>query len=215
MKTVTCIAAMMLLGVATLPAQENDPDQGVAGGGTLPAGWAIRTDKGTNQDQVKFVAMGQGYHVTLGPRTIFYREADAAQGAYTVNVTFTQTQAPRHAEAYGLILGGSHLQQDDQRYSYFLIRGNGQFLVKNRNGSETSSVSGSWTSHSAIQAQDASGKCTNTLSVVVGKSQVRFFINGEEVYAGPIDQFQTEGIAGMRVNHNLDLHIDGFAVERS
>ena len=65
MKTITCIAATLLLGVATLPAQEKDPDDGVAGGGTLPAGWAIRTDKGTNQDQVKFVAMGQGYHVTL------------------------------------------------------------------------------------------------------------------------------------------------------
>ncbi len=76
MRTATCIAAITLLGVTTLPAQEHDPDQGVAGGGTLPAGWAIRTDKGTNQDQVKFVAMGQGYHVTLGPRTIFYREAD-------------------------------------------------------------------------------------------------------------------------------------------
>jgi hypothetical protein len=215
MKTAACIAATMLLGVATLPAQDHDPDQGVAGAGTLPAGWSIRTDKGTKQDQVKFVAMGQGYHVTLGPRTIFYRESDAVVGAYSVNVTYTQTQAPRHAEAYGLILGGSNLQQDDQRYSYFLIRGNGQFLVKNRNGSETSSVSGPWTSHPAIQAQDASGKSSNTLSVVVEKSQVRFMINGQEVFAGPVDQFQTEGIVGMRVNHNLDLHVEGFAVERS
>jgi hypothetical protein len=144
-----------------------------------------------------------------------YREADAAHGAYTVTATFSQTEGPRHSEAYGLILGGSNLQDDDQRYSYFLIRGNGQFLVKNRNGSNTSSVGGSWTTHSAIQAQDATGKCSNTLLVEVGESQVRFLVNGEEVYAGPIDQFQTEGIAGIRVNHNLDLHIGGFAVEPS
>jgi hypothetical protein len=206
---------MLLLGVATLPAQENDPDRGVAGGGDLPAGWSLRTDKGTQADQVKFVAMGQGYHITLGPRTILYREADAAHAAYTVTATFSQTEGPRHAEAYGLILGGSNLQQDDQRYSYFLIRGNGQFLIKNRSGSNTSSVSGSWTTHSAIQAQDATGKCTNTLLVEVGESQVRFLINGEEVYSGAIDQFETDGIAGIRVNHNLDLHIDGFAVEPS
>jgi hypothetical protein len=51
--------------------------------------------------------------------------------------------------------------------------------------------------------------------VEVGESQVRFLVNGEEVYAGSIDQFQTEGIAGIRVNHNLDLHIGGFAVEPS
>lgn len=215
MRTATCIATMVLLGVATLPAQENDPDRGVAGGGNLPAGWEVRTDKGTNMDQVKFVAMGQGYHVTLGPRTILYREADAADGNYTVSATFIQTEAPRHPEAYGLIFGGSNLQQDDQRYNYFLIRGNGQFLVKKRSGSETASMSGPWTTHSAIQAQDDTGKCTNTLSVEVGEGQVRFLINGEEVYAASIDQFQTNGIAGMRVNHNLDLHIAGFAVEPS
>jgi hypothetical protein len=215
MRTVTCIAATLLLGVATLPAQENDPDRGVSGGGNLPTGWEARTDKGTNTDQVKLVTMGEGYHVTLGPRTILYREADAAHGVYTVTVTFTKAQAQRHAEAYGLIIGGSNLQGDDQQYSYFLIRGAGQFLVKNRNGSETSSVSGSWTAHPAIQAEDPAGNCSNTLSVEVGESQVRFLVNGAEVYAGPIDQFSTEGIPGMRVNHNLDLHIDGFAVERS
>jgi len=31
MRTATCIAAITLLGVTTLPAQEHDPDQGVAG----------------------------------------------------------------------------------------------------------------------------------------------------------------------------------------
>ena len=215
MRTTACIAAALLLGAATLPAQENDPDRGVAGGGNLPAGWSVRTDKGTGADQIKFVAMGQGYHLTLGPRTILYREADSVDGSYTVTATFIQMEGPRHAEAYGLILGGSDLQQDDQQYSYFLIRGNGQFLVKNRSGSETSSVSGPWTTHSAIKAQDGAGKSTNTLSVEVAQSQVRFLVNGEEVYTGPIDQFQTEGIAGMRANHNLDLHIDGFSVERS
>lgn len=213
MRTAICITAMLLVGVAALPAQENDPDRGVAGGGDLPAGWSLRTDKGTRADQVKFVAMGQGYHVTLGPRTIFYREADTAHGAYSVTATFSQTEGPRHAEAYGLIFGGSNLQDDDQQYSYFLIRGNGQFLIKNRTGSKASSVSGSWTAHSAIQAQDDAGKCTNTLSVEVGDEQVRFLINGEEVYTGSVDQFQVEGIAGLRANHNLDLHIEGFTVE--
>lgn len=215
MRTVTCVAATLLLSVATLPAQENDPDRAVSGGGGFPAGWQARTDRGTSTDQVKFVAMGQGYHLTLGPRTIVYREADKAHGVYTVSATFTKAQPQRHAEAYGLIIGGTNLQADDQQYSYFLIRGAGQFLVKNRDGSETSSVSGSWTAHSAIQAEDGAGNATNTLSVEVGASQVRFLVNGEEVFSGPSDQFKTEGITGLRANHNLDLHIDGFAVERS
>ena len=212
MRTLPSIAVATFLGIGTLTAQEADPDKAVSGGGNLPAGWEARTDNGNSTENVKFVAMGGGYHVTLGPRTIFYRPADATQGNYIVTATFTQTKAPAHAEAFGLIIGGSDLQGDSQRYSYFLIRGNGQYLVKNRNGSETTSVSGSWTSNDAIQAQDADGKCTNTLTVLVSADQVRFLINDQEVFAASPDMFQTDGIPGIRVNHNLDMHIGNFAV---
>ena len=40
--------------------------------------------------------------------------------------------------AYGLFIGGENLEGDDQRYSYFIIRENNQFLVKQRDGGETS-----------------------------------------------------------------------------
>ncbi|MCH8278708.1 MAG: U32 family peptidase [Proteobacteria bacterium] len=53
----------------------------------------------------------------------------------------------------------------------------------NRDGSNTSPVSGPWTTHAAIQPQDETGKCSNTLSVEVGDSQVRFLVNGETGYA--------------------------------
>lgn len=213
MRTQTRVLALLFFAASTLNAQEADPDQRVSGGGDLPAGWAVRTDRGTNLDQVKFVSMGGGYHVTLGPRTIFYRPTEAVEGSYRVSATMVQTKAPSHAEAYGLFIGGSDLQGDGQEYSYFLIRGDGKFLIKNREGAGTSSISGSWTSHSGIRAQDADGKSANTLTVEVGDGQVRFLVNDEEVYAGSADQFRTSGIAGLRVNHNLDIHIDGFTVE--
>jgi hypothetical protein len=213
MRSITCLLAAATALPVAVAAQNADPDNAVSGGGSVPDGWEVRTDRGTNADQVSFTAMGGGYHVTLGPRTIFYRPSDTQQGSYRVTATLIQTKAPQHPEAFGLFIGGSDLQGDGQSYSYFLIRGTGQFLVKNREGQGTSSVSGGWADHDAIVAQDADGKATNTLSVEVGSDVVTFLINGEEVYSAPASQFRTEGIAGLRANHNLDLHIDGFTVE--
>ena len=65
----------------------------------------------------------------------------------------------------------------------------------------------------------ADGKASNKLSIVVGADKLSFQVNGKEVHSlarsviesGPQHSGST-GIAGIRVNHNLDVHIDGFAV---
>jgi hypothetical protein len=37
-------------------------------------------------------------------------------------------------------------------------------------------------------------------------------VNGKEVYSTDAANVDTKGIIGLRVNHNLDVHIAGFAV---
>jgi hypothetical protein len=39
-------------------------------------------------------------------------------------------------------------------------------------------------------------------------------VNGEPVYTLDAKATSTDGAVGLRVNHNLDLHIDGFDVHR-
>jgi hypothetical protein len=119
-----------------------------------------------------------------------------------------------HAEAFGIIIGGKDLQDQAQAYSYFLIRGNGQYLVKKRHGSTTSAVSGSWTSHDAINALEGSDRTNNTLVVEVGPSEVRFLINGAEVFSVPATDLDTGGIVGIRANHNIDLVVEEFELDR-
>lgn len=213
MRTFLTVAAALAVAVPAAAQGRNDPDKSVAGGGALPAGWSARTDRGQPLTNVNFRPMGGGLHVTVGPAVILYRAADAAKGAYEVSVTYSQTAAPAHPESYGLFVGGSDLQGAAQRYTYFLIRGNGQFLVKRRTGAETSNVSDGWTAHPAVKAQDADGKATNTLSIVVGPERVSFRANGTEVFSAARGDVDTNGVAGLRVNHNLDLHIDGFTVK--
>jgi hypothetical protein len=207
------VAAALLVSVPVRAQDHNDPDKTVTGGGTLPAGWSARTDRGQPLTDVNFRPMGAGLHVTLGPAVILYREADAARRSYEVGATFTQTKAPQHPESYGLFIGGADLQGDGQHYTYFLIRGDGSFLVKRRAGAGTSTVTG-WTASAAVKAQDAAGKATNALAIVVGPEQVSFRVNGTEVYAAARSDVDADGIAGLRVNHNLDVHIDGFGVKQ-
>src|SRR5437016_9125960 len=108
--------------LSRLPAQA-DPDAKVKGGGAFPAGWHVRTDKNRPSADVRFVRMGGGFHVTLGPAVVLWRDADRATGNYGASATLTQTKKPRHPEGYGLIIGGSRRGDGRNRYPYFLVRG--------------------------------------------------------------------------------------------
>ena len=71
------------------------------------------------------------------------------------------------------------------------------------------------TPNDAVQKPDGSGKSTNTLEVRVGADKVDFVVNGTVVYsAAKADLPKTDGIYGMRVNHLLEVQIDGFGVTK-
>ena len=197
------------------PAQqgENDPTRRVAGG-TAPGGWQIRLDDKDAQryttNDVSFVPMGGGFHITSGPAAI-YPGPDLPNGEFVLEATFNQMEAPRHPEAYGLFFAGRDLEDSDkQKYVYFLVRGNGQFLINHRGGREVHKIH-DWTSSPAVKAQDASGKATNRLTVRAGADSVRFLANGQQVAAISRQEITNPGgKAGLRVNHNLNVHVTGF-----
>ena len=208
------LGVLLTLPVALL-AQGADPNNAVAGGGSLPAGWRAHTDKNAPLANVKFVAMGSGYHTTLGPALILWRAADTASGSYDIVATFTQTKAPRHPEGYGLLFGGRDLAGAAQRYTYFLVRGDGTFLVKRRSGDSTSFVTPDWTpSPAVVKADSATGAATNELGVAVKGDSVRFLVNGKDVFVSKAANVDAAGLVGYRVNHNLDVHVTALEVHR-
>ena len=219
MRTSTFISGLVLtlLGVASAAAQSDQAqkdhsDHGVAGGGTLPAGWSARPDGTGDLKSVKFVTMGTGYHVTLGPATILYRKSDRANGPFHALATFHQTKKLEHSEGYGLFFGGQALDGKDQKYTYFLVRDDGSYLIKRRDGDKTSEVTKGWTAHPAVKKGDAEGKASNLLEIDAKQnpSKVDFKVNGQTVYTADAKNTTTNGIVGLRVNHNLDLHVEGF-----
>jgi hypothetical protein len=182
----------------------------------LPEGWSLRLDRaGSDASEVRVAAMDDALEIRTGPAGILWREQDAVTGgAYEVSATFTEVGAPAgHREAYGLFIGGSDLQGEGQAYTYFLVRGDGSFLIKRRAGSGTSDVTDGWRPSDAVAAA-GEGDPTNTLSIRVGPEQVQFIVNGTGVATVPAGDVDAHGTAGLRVNHNLQLRIADFSIER-
>lgn len=215
------VAVLFAFGATALSAQARsanaDPDVNARqSNAPVPAGWQLRLDRANaDRNGVAFSTMGSGLHVTSGPAAIFWSPANTVQNTYTVEATFTQMKAPTHPEAYGLFWGGINLSEANQEYLYFVIRKDGKYLVRHRAGAETHNVA-EWTEHAAIVKEGADGKQSNTLRVEVTESASRLFANGQLIREVPRSGMagNTNGIAGFRVNHNLDVHIEGFAVRR-
>ncbi len=215
----SCTAlSLLLLAAAPLSAQmagmkDHDPDKKIEGG-ALPAGWMGRTDAATAKlSDAKFVAMGSGYHVTSGPAAIYWQPASRVTGPFTATATISQTKAPAHPEAYGIFFMGNKLDTPEQSYAYLIVRGDGKFMVKHRAGAELHTIM-NWTDSPVVHKADASGKATNTVSVDASRpDSLRLSVNGTQVAAIPGPHIgNTDGYVGLRVNHNLDVHITDFTV---
>lgn len=208
--------SLLALVAAPLAAQDaSDPTHKVAGG-ALPPGWEGRTDRPSDKlSDAKFVAMGSGFHVTSGPAAIYWNPKNVTTGPFTASTTVTQTKAPMHPEAYGIIFAGSNLDKADQSYAYFIVRGDGKFLVNHRAGDQVHKLI-PWTENAAIVKADANGKATNKLTVDATKADsIRFLVNGTQVAALPVSQLgKGQGIVGLRVNHNLDVHVGDLTVTK-
>jgi hypothetical protein len=213
------VLSVLAVCVASGAPAQDDPDRAVAGG-AIPPGWHARTDRNAPLTNVKFEIMSPGQHVTLGPAAIFWRDVDTTSGEFSVEAKLWLFNVPRHPEGYGLFIGGSDLAGAGQRYTYFLIRQDGSFLVKRRIGDSTAVVTTAWTPSPKVAKPDsgASGDLAksieNTLTIRVAGGKATFLINGTEVYSVPASDVDTKGVVGYRVNHNLSVHLGPIAVTR-
>jgi hypothetical protein len=192
-------------------AQNSDPDRS-AGGGALPAGYSARTDKSDAKiSDAKYEVSGKTWEVTTGPAHIVYAAKDVATGAYTVSTTIEQLESPTHPEAYGIIIGGHDLEDEKQTYAYFLVRGTGDLAIKVREGGETRDVV-KWTPSADVPKADGSGKARYDLAVQVTGDAVKFMVNGKQAASVSKAGIPTEGIAGLRINHNLHVKVNPVSI---
>jgi hypothetical protein len=186
-----------------------------------PKGWKMRVDHSTEASdpdapgEIKFVTQGSGFHATNPAAAVYWNPANTASGTYTVKGTFTLMKPSGHTNYYGLIFGGSGLEGAEQKYLYFVVAQNGTWLIKSRDGNATPTIAPK-TPNDAVKKPDATGKSTNALEVRVGADKVDFVVNGVVVHSEPKSGAlaKPDGIYGIRVNHLLEVQVDGFGVSK-
>jgi hypothetical protein len=184
-----------------------------------PKGWKMRVDRSTSASDpdapgtIKFVQAGSGFHAINPQAAVFFNPANTASGNYTLKGTFTLLKPSGHTNYYGLVFGGSDLEGAGQNYTYFLVAQDGSWLVKKRAGEATSDVVAKMM-NDAVKKPDAGGKSVNALEVRVGADKIDYVVNGTVVQSTPKSGVKTDGMYGIRVNHQLDVQVDGLAVSK-
>ena len=208
MKQHVRVALLALVALAALVAQ-------------APQGWKMRVDRSTAASDpdapgdIKFMAMGSGFHAINPQAAVYWNPANTAAGAYTLKGTFTLLKPSGHTNYYGLVFGGSSLEGAEQSYLYFVVAQDGTWLIKSRNGNATPTLAPK-TPNDVVKKPDASGKSTNALEVRVGADKIDFVVNGTVVHTAPKSgaMAKTDGIYGIRINHLLEVQIDGLTVSK-
>jgi hypothetical protein len=200
------IASFSVLAAVSLAAQ-------------APKGWMLRADRSTAASDpdaagsIKFMAVGAGFHATTPQAAVFWNPANTVTGNYTLKGTFTLVRPSSHTNYYGLVFGGQSLENSGQQYLYFTVAQNGDWLIKRREGDVNTQTVAQQASP-VVKQPDATGKSINALEVRVMAGKIDYVVNGTVVHSTPRTGLtaKTDGIYGMRINHVLDVMIEGLSV---
>src|SRR5579862_3096525 len=197
-------AALALLLIAPVVAQS-------------PAGWKVRIDRSTSASDpdasgsVKFTKTAAGFHAVNPQAAVYWNPANTATGTYAIKGTFKLLKLSSHTNYYGIVFGGADLAGAQQTYLYFTVAQDGTWLLKRRDGNDTSTLTRG--TNAAVKRPDASGQSLNALEVRVGADKIEYLVNNTVVDTTPKTgaTMKTDGLYGIRINHALDVEVDGFA----
>jgi len=182
-----------------------------------PKGWRLRVDRSTTASDpdaagsIKFTSAGSGFHAVNPQAAVYWNPANTASGTYTLKGTFTLVRPSNHTNYYGLVFGGTDLEGSKQNYIYFTVAQDGTWLLKQRDGEGTQTIA--QMASPAVKKPDASGKSVNVLEVRVMPDKIDYVVNGTTVHSTPKSgrTAKTDGIYGFRVNHMLEVQVDGLS----
>jgi hypothetical protein len=222
----------LLTATATLvgaEARAQDASKAVAGGGISVSGWQGKVDareasSGQTVNNAKFVAEGNGFHVTTGPATTYWKSGAPATGDYTVKATFAEPKYMSlndHPHPYGIVIGGNDMGTDNQSLLYCAAYGNGNFIVRGF-GPAPFQVNGRGEANAAVHKASAKGEpVTQEIAVTVHGDKVDCAVNGtvvgsynksDLVGAGKLKS--TDGAYGIRLAHNTEAVVTNFAMTK-
>jgi opacity protein-like surface antigen len=227
MRLLHASTAAIAAALLTAAVHAQDADRSVAGGGIKAPGWQGKIDPGAAKqgktvNDSKFVQEGGALRLTIGPAAIYWNPTHTAKGDFTAKATFTESKVTaNHPHPYGVFIGGSNLDSDQQTFMYCVAYGDGSFLVRQFNGTNVTTVA-KRQPHDAVHKAGGDGSVTNEVGWRVKGGRAECLINGTAVagfdaseIVGPGKLGSTDGIVGLRVSHNLDVVVSNFGVTKN
>ncbi len=209
-------AVIVLVAAACAP--EAPPERSGETGPEARPNFTLRLDSESSAlADFQVVEDDDGFRIKTGPAGIAYRPDDVVlTGDLHAQATFRQFDAPLgYREAYGIFVGGIDLEGPDLEYTYLLIRPTGDVLIKRRIGEVTETLL-DWTPHPAVRTVEEEGdEPVNTLSIDVFDGETHFVVNGDIVHAESASRVRPYGVAGVRVNHRLDVRVDQWILRET
>ena len=222
--------ALFVAHVHAAPQAMQDTSRKVPGGGITAPGWQGKVDaaeaaKGGKVEDSKVVLAGGELKFNNGPAAIYWNPANKAAGSYTVSATFTEPKymsSNDHAHPYGLFIGGNKLDTDQATFLYCTPYGNGTFIVRGMGPAPFRvTPGGRGQANEAVHKAETGGSVTQEVAWVVTPDKAECKINGvvvgsypkaDLVGAGKLESL--DGIAGIRIAHNVDVNVTGFKVTK-
>ena len=180
----------------------------------LSAGWVTQFDAPDEKpEQRRILAHADALEVKPGPNVNLWHPELAASGNFRLSADVTHLDSGLHPHGAGLTVGGSDALGKSQRYTYFLVRCDGKFLIKTRDGDDYPEIV-PWTEHRAVSPEDKKGVTKNRLTIEALAEDVRFLVNGSEVHRAKRKDLPVDGGFGFRLVHDTHVRYGKPVVER-
>jgi hypothetical protein len=219
-------AALIIWGIPAKPAArgQQDADKKVAGGGVTVKGWTGKVDSGNRQGLAitdsKLAPEGSGMRLMTGAAALYWNPANVGKGDFSVKATFDEAKQPyNHPHPYGVFIGGKGLDSDQPQALYCAAYRSGNYIVRGFSGGKPFGIVQKPTPNDAVAKGAADAPVKQEITMRVSGDKVECSVNGTSVWsatkadvtgAGKLDS--TDGITGIRVSHNSDALVSGFAV---
>lgn len=151
-----------------------------------------------------FGTMAPGWHITTRPGVILFEPAYSARGRFVVESEAFLFPG-ESAAGYGIFVGGRDLDAT-RSYVAFLVRRDGSAAIESVDSGRTVALH-PWTKAPAVVAGAAAGEVKNVLRVEAEAAAVTFLVNGQKVADVPRDGQRFDGVVGLRIGENLNLHV--------
>jgi hypothetical protein len=221
----------VILMLPALSIAQDESSRSVAGGGISAPGWSGKVDAseaktGKTINDAKFAKEGDALHVITGPEATYWKSSDKASGNYTVKATFNEPKFQNlntHPHPYGIVIGGSEMGTDDQKFLYCAAYGSGTFIVRGFGPAAFQMNGRRPEANAAVHKAAAIGEpVTQEIAMSVKGDKVECSINGTVVASYPKADVigsgkiaSTDGIYGLRFAHNTEVIVTGFTMTKN